>query len=45
MIKFNRLLAIGLFAFLAPLVNAAEELSAVESARISVNELLAKVEE
>ncbi len=45
MIKFNRLLVISLLAFLAPLVNAAEEMSAVDSARTSVNELLAKVEE
>ncbi len=45
MIKFNRLLVIGLLAFVAPFVNAAEEMSAVESARTSVNELLAKVEE
>ncbi len=45
MIKFNRLLVISLLAFVAPLINAAEEMSAVDSARTSVNELLAKVEE
>ena len=45
MIKFNRLLVICLLAIVAPLLNAAEEMSAVDSARNSVNELLAKVEE
>ena len=45
MIKFNRILAITLLAVVAPLLHAADEMSAVDSARESVNELLAKVQE
>lgn len=45
MIKFKRFVAIAVLTLAAPLAFAAEEMSAVDSARDSVNELLAKVEE
>ncbi|MGJ8690295.1 MAG: MlaC/ttg2D family ABC transporter substrate-binding protein [Gammaproteobacteria bacterium] len=45
MIKFKRILAITLLSVVAPFLHAAEEVSAVDSARESVNDLLSTVEE
>lgn len=45
MIKFKRFVAVAILTMAAPFAFAADEASAVESARASVNELLAKVEE
>lgn len=45
MIKFKRILAITLLTVVAPLLHAVEEMSAVDSARESVNDLLSTVEE
>lgn len=45
MIKISRFVAIAILILAAPFTFAAEEMSAVDSARESVNELLAKVEE
>tara|TARA_R110001599_G_scaffold319222_1_gene529043 strand:+ start:188 stop:790 length:603 start_codon:yes stop_codon:yes gene_type:complete len=44
-IKFKHFVAIAILTLTAPFAFAAEEMSAVDSARESVNELLAKVEE
>lgn len=45
MTKIKRMFAIALLTIAAPLLHAAEEMSALESARESVHELLATVEE
>ncbi len=43
--KFKRLATLALLAMATPFVFAAQEMTAIDSARESVNELLAKVEE
>ena len=45
MINLKRIVAIAILTLTAPFALAAEDMSAVDSARESVNELLAKVEE